>query len=200
MYIKTLYGHQIQNEESYKEAEEYLSMSLIPSIERLCDRIMEIYNNTIGSGACIIDTIQRGKHNHLIVTDEFKNNYYNQLVELKNKIKEYISIAGEEVNNICKKYCKYGDGKCHNKYFNCRCVHKQDGHGFNCDRDNCICKNRPKKYCDSCLMKNRYNCDCDFYYISVQDSYLSIYYATRKKFHGISFEKDRIKIFHFTFI
>ena len=50
-------------------------------------------------------------------------------------------------------------------------------------------------------MKNRYNCDCDFYYISVQDSYLSIYYATRKKFHGISFEKDGIKfVFHFTFI
>ena len=184
-----------KNCDSYKEVEEYVIMVFKPSIDRLCNQIMELYNNTIGSGACIIDTIQRGKHNHLIVTDEFKNNYYNKFVDLLNKIKDYNEIGYEEVKSICGKYCKYGDAKCYQKQFkSCYCRTKVNY----CEKEQ-IFKSEIIKICDHCKIKIRNDCNCDCYLID-RPNYLNIYYATRKKFHGISFEKDGIKIFHFTFI
>ena len=110
-----------ENDPTYLEVMEYFEQIYKPALGRVVDKIMDLYNTTIVSGACVLSHVNHGPRKFITVTDEFINNHLYKFVEYRKIIEEYDTILRKKIREIRDSHCKYGDATCYLNRPDCDC-------------------------------------------------------------------------------
>jgi len=205
---------------AYLEVLDYVELTYKPAINRVIEQIINLYRLTIENDSCVLRHVKRGNRDFIVVADAFIDYHLPKFIEYRRTIKEYYDILYNEIDRICKSYCKYGDARCCHKLYTCYCNSKSKCECGNCEfcctdyDDSCIdcryhyCKNDRFRLftcdglCAPCYLdKKRPDCNCSYYYyLNDRRNMLSFCHATRKQFVSIKFEVDGNQIFYFAFL
>ena len=116
----------------YVDIINYVELTFKPAINRVIKQIMDLYRLTIENDSCVLRHLKRGNRDFIVVADAFIDYYLPKFIEYRDTITEYNEIFKNEINRICRSYCKYGDARCYQKFDPCDC-----GYNYTCKCGNC---------------------------------------------------------------
>ena len=124
------------------EIYDYIKHTFTPSVNEVIQNVLNLFNDTILNGSCVIKHLDCYNGRTLIVNDTFINDYFHRFVDYKRLIDEYHQKLYDYIVTISQEYCKFGNFRCYAYRCGCDCkemVHcNRNGFGrpFNVYREN----------------------------------------------------------------